>query len=131
MPFNAVKCLQFSKNGLNRNQLKIRINPLKGPNQPPSLSSFEASGCDNLPSNASSDVYHDGKLPVFWLGCSMGGAVACRAAQIQPSCGVAGMVMLAPMISLDKVSQKSVLGPIKNKHIAPIGGLRSVHSFEQ
>eukprot|EP00966_Prymnesium_polylepis_P130903 3027431-Prymnesium_polylepis.1 len=39
--------------------------------------------------------------------------------------GVSGMVMLAPMISLDKVTQKSVLGPIKNKHLVPIGGLLS------
>ena len=63
------------------------------------------------------------ELPIYWLGCSMGAAVACRATQINPDCGVSGMVMLAPMISLDKVFQKSVLGPIKNKHIAPIGGL--------
>ena len=32
-------------------------------------------------------------------------------------------ILLAPMISLDKVFQKSVLGPIRNRHIAPIGGL--------
>ena len=53
----------------------------------------------------------------------MGAAVACRATQINPACGVCGMVMLAPMISLDKVMHKSVLGPIKNKHLAPIAGL--------
>jgi len=66
-----------------------------------------------------------GQLPIYWLGCSMGGAVACRAAQMRPACGVAGMVMLAPMISLDGVSQKAVLGPIKNKHLAPLGGVLS------
>lgn len=66
-----------------------------------------------------------GELPIYWLGCSMGGAVACRATQLDPDCGVSGMVLLAPMISLDKVSEKSVLGPIKNKHLAPIGGLLS------
>jgi len=66
-----------------------------------------------------------GALPIYWVGCSMGAAVACRAAQIRPGCGVSGMVMLAPMISLDKVAQKSVLGPIRNKHLAPIGGLLS------
>ena len=62
----------------------------------------------------------DGMLPIYWLGCSMGGAVACRAAQIDPDSGVSGMVMLAPMVSLDKVSQTSVAGPVKNKHLAPI-----------
>ena len=66
-----------------------------------------------------------GVVPIYWLGCSMGAAVCCRASQIAPRCGLAGMVMLAPMISLDKVAQKSILGPIKNKHIAPIGGLLS------
>ena len=33
-----------------------------------------------------------GVLPIYWLGCSMGGAVACRASQIKPDCGVSGMV---------------------------------------
>jgi acylglycerol lipase len=66
-----------------------------------------------------------GELPIYWLGCSMGSAVACRATQLDANSGVAGMVMLAPMISLEKVAQKSVLGPIKNKHLAPIGGLLS------
>ena len=33
--------------------------------------------------------------------------------------------MLAPMISLEKVTQKSVLGPIKNKHLVPVSGFLS------
>ena len=66
-----------------------------------------------------------GALPIYWLGCSMGGAVCCRAAQMSPKCNVSGLVMLAPMIALEKVMQKSVVGPIKNKHLAPIAGLLS------
>ena len=64
----------------------------------------------------------NGELPIFWCGTSMGGAVCCRAAQMRPMTP-AGLVMLAPMVSLAKVAEKSVAGPIKNKHLAPIGGL--------
>ena len=51
--------------------------------------------------------------------------MCCRAAQMSPKCNVSGLVMLAPMIALEKVMQKSVVGPIKNKHLAPIAGLLS------
>lgn len=60
-----------------------------------------------------------GELPIYWLGTSMGGAVAMRAAQMRPGC-MAGLVVLAPMVSLEKVSQKSIFGPIKNKHLKPV-----------
>ena len=46
--------------------------------------------------------------PIFWLAISMGGAVASRALQMRPN-AVAGIVLLAPMISLTKVCGGSVL----------------------
>ena len=46
--------------------------------------------------------------PIFWLAISMGGAVVSRALQMQPD-AVAGVVLLAPMISLTKVCGGSVL----------------------
>ena len=45
--------------------------------------------------------------PIFWLAISMGGAVVSRALQMQPD-AVAGVVLLAPMISLTKVCGGSV-----------------------
>ena len=66
-----------------------------------------------------------GRLPVFWLGTSMGGAVCCRALQLFPAFADVRLVVLAPMISLAKVAEKSVAGPIKNKHLSPIGGILS------
>ena len=41
--------------------------------------------------------------PIFWLAISLSGAVASRALQMQPD-AVAGVVLLAPMISLTKIS---------------------------
>ena len=46
--------------------------------------------------------------PIFWLAISMGGAVVSRALQMRPD-AVAGVVLLAPMISLTKVCEGSVL----------------------
>jgi alpha-beta hydrolase superfamily lysophospholipase len=66
----------------------------------------------------------DGSLPIFWLGTSMGGAVACRAVQMRAS-APDGLVMLAPMISLAKVAEKAVCGAIRNRHLSPVGGLLS------
>ena len=65
-----------------------------------------------------------GGLPIFWLGTSMGGAVAARAAQMRPRC-MSGLVMIAPMISLEKVAEKSVFGPIRNRHLKPVAGFLS------
>ena len=65
-----------------------------------------------------------GQLPIFWCGTSMGGALAARAAQMRPHC-MAGLVMLAPMISLVKVAQKSIAGPIRNCHLKPVAGFLS------
>ena len=65
-----------------------------------------------------------GKLPIFWCGTSMGGALAARAAQMRPHC-MAGLVMLAPMISLVKVAEKSIAGPIRNRHLKPVAGFLS------
>ena len=42
--------------------------------------------------------------PIFWLAISMGGAVVSRALQLRPD-AVAGVVLLAPMISLTKVRE--------------------------
>jgi len=68
-------------------------------------------------------------LPIFWLGTSMGGAVAARAAQMlqkqtRPH-ALAGLVMLAPMISLEKVAEKILWGPIRNRHLKPVAGFLS------
>ena len=38
---------------------------------------------------------------------------------MRPGC-MAGLVVLAPMVSLEKVSQKSIFGPIQNKHLKPV-----------
>ena len=65
-----------------------------------------------------------GALPIFWCGASMGGAVAGRAAQMLPH-SAAGLVMLAPMISLEKVAEKAILGPIRNRHLKPVAGFLS------
>ena len=46
--------------------------------------------------------------PIFWLAVSMGGAVVSRALQMRPD-AVAGVVLLAPMISLTKVRNSRVL----------------------
>ena len=54
----------------------------------------------------------DGSLPIFWLGTSMGGAVACRAVQMRAS-APDGLVMLAPMISLAKVQRTRRCWPTK------------------
>lgn len=46
--------------------------------------------------------------PIFWLAISMGGAIVSRALQMRPD-AVAGIVLLAPMISLTKVCANSAL----------------------
>jgi alpha-beta hydrolase superfamily lysophospholipase len=65
-----------------------------------------------------------GALPIFWLGTSMGGAVAARASQLRPNC-MAGLAMLAPMISLEKVAEKKLIGPIRNRHLSGVAPLLS------
>ena len=59
--------------------------------------------------------------PVFWLGISMGGAVVARALQMRPD-AVAGVVLLAPMISLTKVREEYVVPAlgVRNRHLYPV-----------
>ena len=57
-------------------------------------------------------------LPIFLFGISMGGAVAIRVSENNPS-RYAGMLTFAPMCSLEKVRQQNVLCCVKNKHIEP------------
>lgn len=58
--------------------------------------------------------------PTFWLGISMGGAVCARAAQMDPV--AAGLVLLAPMLSLTTVREEFVvpLLGIRNRHLYPV-----------
>ena len=60
-------------------------------------------------------------LPIFWLGISMGGGVIARASQLRPK-AAAGIVMLAPMISLTTVREEYIVPAlgIRNRHLYPI-----------
>jgi len=58
-------------------------------------------------------------LPMFALGESMGGGVVCRAAQMEPS-AFAGLVLLAPMLSVENLAKKTM-----NRIMRPIGGFLS------
>lgn len=60
-------------------------------------------------------------LPIFWLGISMGGGVIARAAQLRPL-AAAGLVMLAPMISLTAVREEYIVPAlgVRNRHLYPI-----------
>lgn len=60
-------------------------------------------------------------LPIFWLGISMGGGVIARAAQLRPL-AAAGVIMLAPMISLTTVREEYIVPAlgVRNRHLYPI-----------
>lgn len=65
-----------------------------------------------------------GELPIFWVAASMGGAVAARAAQQRPGC-MAGLVTLAPMLSLTKVAEQKIFLNVRNKDLLPVASLLS------
>lgn len=60
-------------------------------------------------------------LPLIMLGQSMGGCTTVRCAQERPGL-FHSIVLYSPMLSLERVGEQSVLGPIKNKHIKSISG---------
>mmetsp|Transcript_65610 Transcript_65610/g.186119 ORF Transcript_65610/g.186119 Transcript_65610/m.186119 type:complete len:332 (-) Transcript_65610:100-1095(-) len=64
------------------------------------------------------------RLPLFILGISMGGATSVRMAQMQPHL-FRGVVLLAPMLSLEEVKKKQVFCCIRNGHLMPVAGVLS------
>lgn len=86
---------------------------------------------DDLPNEANAFVryYLDGHpqystLPLFVLGLSMGGCTALRMTQLSPGT-FKGLVLLAPMLSLEMVARQRILCCITNNHLKPISGLLS------
>ena len=63
-------------------------------------------------------------LPVFLFGLSMGGATAIRLSE-EASSLFAGMVLFAPMISLEKVREQPIFHCIKNRTVEPLIGVLS------
>ena len=61
------------------------------------------------------------ELPVFLWSVSMGGATALAMARKRPS-AFAGLVLYAPMISLELVRQQEVAFGIKNAHLEVLAG---------
>lgn len=58
-------------------------------------------------------------LPKFLIGLSMGGGTCVRISQERPDM-FSGMVLFSPMLSLERVKQKSIFLCIKNKHLESI-----------
>uniref|UniRef100_A0A6U4EIK4 Serine aminopeptidase S33 domain-containing protein n=1 Tax=Phaeomonas parva TaxID=124430 RepID=A0A6U4EIK4_9STRA len=63
-------------------------------------------------------------LPIFLLGVSMGGCTAVKMSLLSPEL-YAGMVLLAPMLSLELVQEQIVACCIRNKHLAPFAAFLS------
>jgi len=61
-------------------------------------------------------------LPFFLAGLSMGGCTAVRMAQMRPTF-YKGMILFAPMLSLDGVSEETLCLCLRNRH------LKSISSF--
>jgi acylglycerol lipase len=59
-------------------------------------------------------------LPCFLFGISMGGATCLKMEILSPMNTFAGIVLYAPMISLEKVKEQPIAGPILNSHLEPI-----------
>lgn len=58
-------------------------------------------------------------LPCFALGHSMGGCTAVRMAQLRPDL-YKGVVLVSPMISLERVKEEAVCLCVKNRHLESV-----------
>jgi len=57
-------------------------------------------------------------LPMFIFGISMGGCTAVRMAQLEPEL-YRGVVLYAPMLSLEQIEKQRLFACIRNKDLAP------------
>jgi hypothetical protein len=72
------------------------------------------------------DAYKGLELPIFLWSVSMGGATALTMARKLPADYLAGIVLYAPMISLERVRQEEVGLGIRNAHLEPLAGALSL-----
>mmetsp|Transcript_34432 Transcript_34432/g.80623 ORF Transcript_34432/g.80623 Transcript_34432/m.80623 type:complete len:394 (-) Transcript_34432:205-1386(-) len=62
------------------------------------------------------------EIPIFWGGGSMGGGVVVRTSMLRDRIDAAGIILLAPMLSLTKVREEYIVPAlgIKNGHLRPV-----------